>query len=185
MSNPTLIPSIRRRLGLWVLAVATSLLSPLAAGCGASGNEAWEEFRVPIFADAYVYNAGEDGLELEIELLTAEATLDCNRLAAAPTSLLEPGILAPAQLHVLPPGATLGLRDMEIERPCYAALVTPVDEASQAIVWWAGTLPNAWVDGEIMDPQDLRAGAVSLESLGGVTHYHPQGQVSVLTLEDQ
>ncbi|MGB1277176.1 MAG: hypothetical protein ACPG77_15640 [Nannocystaceae bacterium] len=182
MSIPKRIPVSPRRL---CLSLAATLLSASGAGCGAGESDDWEEFRVPIFADAYVYNAGEVGLVLEIEHLAPEAIPDCEVLVAEPTSLLEPGLLAPAQLHDLPPGATLGLRDMAIEKPCYAAIVTPLDEASQVVVWWAGSLPNAWVDGEILDPQDLRAGAVSLDHLGGVTHYHPQGQVSVITLDDQ
>lgn len=152
-------------------------------GCGDAGTEAFDDYRVPIFADAFLHNASGDGIEIELQLLQPDAELDCNALAFDPGQLSSPGVLAPADTIFLPTDATAALRDMTLEHACYAAVVTPLGGDSYAIVWWADTLPEDWIDGEIADPQQLRPGAVSLEYLGGVYGYRPRGPVSLHQLE--
>ncbi len=159
--------------GLLTLVVST------LTGCSDAGTEAWEDHRVPIFADAYLHNATDWTIDVELQMLTPEAELDCDNVAVTPELLLAPGVLAPAEEVVLPADATLGLRDMSRTHNCYAALITPLGEPSYAVVWWADSLPEDWVDGEITEESELRWGAVSIVSLTGVLSYRPHGPVGV------
>jgi hypothetical protein len=114
-------------------------------------------------ADVYLHNASDLDIRVRTRPLHPDVQLDCITVEEDPGLLLSESLFAEGQTVTLPPTTNIGVRDIFVERDCYAVRVEGDRFLAPFILFWhADDINVSFIDGDIDDPALHSEGAVLL-----------------------